>query len=344
MSDSLKKSITRVYSPGIMQELINKSVLFHNALLQKPKINENIIVDILSSTNNEERQIIRDNYKGIFKYPIQNDINSKISDNNIFREIVLNMFDTPYEYDARELKKAFSGVIDKNENIINELFVTRPKHYLEMIDCAYKNFYEISLREELQNNLSKEYSEFLLCLMDSERASEQTISKKEAYEIVKDLIKNGIKAYASDLNSFKNLFVLKSRKDLILISRAYYELEKKNLYDDILEECFDEKDLNNNKQERKEINKNIRLIKDILFGVITPAQFFAKKCSEVLKDETSDINSLIRILISRAEIDIKVLRDYYYKETKNDIKKDIKNHNNIKKNEILSAILINIFK
>ena len=280
MSDSLKKSITRVYSPGIIQELINKSILFHDALLGGPKINGNIIVDILSSTNNEERQIIRANYKGIFKYPIQNDIHSQLSDNNIFHDITLSMFDTPYEYDARELRKAFSTSLEKDENIINEIFVSRPKHYLEMIDLAYKNFFEISLREELQKNLSKKYSEFLLALMDNDRPSEETISKKEAYEIVKDLSKNGIKTYANDLNLFKKFFILKSRKDLIMISRAYYEIKKVYLFDDILKEVLDEKNIN--KFEEKEINKNIRLIKDLLFAVITPAQFFAKKCAESL--------------------------------------------------------------
>ena len=342
MSDSLKKSITRVYSPGIIQELINKSILFHDALLGGPKINGNIIVDILSSTNNEERQIIRANYKGIFKYPIQNDIHSQLSDNNIFHDITLSMFDTPYEYDARELRKAFSTSLEKDENIINEIFVSRPKHYLEMIDLAYKNFFEISLREELQKNLSKKYSEFLLALMDNDRPSEETISKKEAYEIVKDLSKNGIKVYANDLNLFKKFFILKSRKDLIMISRAYYEINKVYLFDDILKEVLDEKNIN--KFEEKEINKNIRLIKDLLFAVITPAQFFAKKCAESLKDEINDINTLIRILISRAEIDIKILRDYYYKETKKDIKKDIKEYSNLKENKNVKLILTNIFK
>ena len=334
-------NLIRVYSPGILEELLNNSIQFRKALYEKSDIDENIIVDILSTTNNEERQIIRNNYKKIFKCPIQNDINSKITKNNLLHDIALNMFDTPYEYDARELKKALSEKNELNEDILVEIFSTRTKQYLEMVDLAYKNFYEISLKEEIQNTLSKEYANFLFTLMDNERPLEQTISKNQAYEIVEEISKNGIQLYSKDVNMFKKIFVEKSRKDLILISRAYYEIKKKCLYDDILEN-IPENQSNNIKEEDKVRNKIIRLIKDLIFAVITPAQFLAQKCSIALMK--FDINSLLRILISRADIDIKSIRDYYFKEVKRDIKKDIKNEQNLKNNINIGKILINICK
>ena len=334
-------NLIRVYSPGILEELLNNSIQFRKALYEKSDIDENIIVDILSTTNNEERQIIRNNYKKIFKCPIQNDINSKITKNNLLHDIALNMFDTPYEYDARELKKALSEKNELNEDILVEIFSTRTKQYLEMVDLAYKNFYEISLKEEIQNTLSKEYANFLFTLMDNERPLEQTISKNQAYEIVEEINKNGIHLYSKDVNMFKKIFVEKSRKDLILISRAYYEIKKKCLYDDILENIPENKS-NNIKEEDKVRNKIIRLIKDLIFAVITPAQFLAQKCSIALMK--FDINSLFRILISRADIDIKSIRDYYFKEVKRDIKKDIKNEQNLKNNINIGKILINICK
>ena len=334
-------NLIRVYSPGILEELLNNSIQFRKALYEKSDIDENIIVDILSTTNNEERQIIRNNYKKIFKCPIQNDINSKITKNNLLHDIALNMFDTPYEYDARELKKALSEKNELNEDILVEIFSTRTKQYLEMVDLAYKNFYGISLKEEIQNTLSKEYVNFLFTLMNNERPLEQTISKNQAYEIVEEISKNGIQLYSKDVNMFKKIFVEKSRKDLILISRAYYEIKKKCLYDDILEN-IPENQSNNIKEEDKVRNKIIRLIKDLIFAVITPAQFLAQKCSIALMK--FDINSLLRILISRADIDIKSIRDYYFKEVKRDIKKDIKNEQNLKNNINIGKILINICK
>ena len=73
-------------------------------------------------------------------------------------------------------------------------------------------------------------------------------------------------------------------------------------------------------EDKKVRNKIIRIIKGLLFVTITPAQFFSQKCSHALAGFTSDINTLLRVLISRSEIDINIIRDYYFKETKNDIK------------------------
>ena len=337
-------SLIRVFPPGILGELIDNSIKLHNALIGRSEVDENIIVDILSTTNNEERQIIRNNYKRLFKCPIQNDINSKIIKNNMLKDITINMFDTPYEYDAKELKKALSKKNEIDEDILIEIFCSKPKQYLEMVDLAYKNFFEISLKEEIQNNVSKEYARFLLTLMDTERPLEETISKNQAFEIVEQINKNGIKLYSKDVIMFKNIFVEKSRKDLILISRVYYQLNKKCLYDDILEENITDKNAsdNNINEENKERNKIIRLIKGLLFLVITPSQYFAKKCSLSLMK--FDINTLFRVLISRAEIDIKMIRNYYFKDEKRDLKNDIKNEQHFKNNVNVRKILINICK
>jgi len=169
--------------------------------------------------------------------------------------------------------------------------------------------------------------------METDRPEEQAISKEDAYNFAKYLIDNGIKQCATDVNLFKTIFIKKSRKDLILIARAYYELHQKCLYDDIVEESVLQKSLFDDQEEDKKVrNKIIRLIKGLLFVTITPAQFFSQKCSHDLAGLTSDINTLLRVLISRSEIDINAIRDYYFKETKNDIKTDIKNEYNCRNN------------
>lgn len=331
--------ITKVFSPGILNELINKTVLFHEAILAKKDINEKIIELILTTTKNDERQKIRDNYKKMFHYPIQKDILKIKEKNQILYDITLNMFDSPFEYDARELNKALANNIDIGTII--EIFCSRPKNRLELVDLAYKNFFEISLKEELQKKLPQKFSEYLLALMYTERPLEQILKKNEPYIIAEEIIKNGIKLYLNDINMFKNTFIEKSRKDLILISRAYFELSKKCLYDDFIGE--------NNSQNSKEgdyekENIILDLIKNLLCAVISPAEFFACRCKEALNGPKKNINNLMRILINRKEIDIKMIRDYYFQQNKSDIKKDIKNEFDLKDNLNVSNILINIFK
>jgi annexin A7/11 len=299
-------SQSRQYTKEELEELKNKSVKFHNALFNK-KIDENIIVEILSNTTNEERQIIRGNYKKLYNHPIQNDIKSKLTGK--LRDISIDMIDTPYEYDARQLHSSLNSLTN-DDNITVEIFASRPKNHLEIVDKAYQKFYKISLKEDIKEQGSKEFAEFLLAIMDCERPLEQTISGSDAYETANDLIKNGLKIYGTDVNLFKKVFVEKSREDLILISRAFFELSKKSLYDAI---------------EAEVVGKNRRLLKGLLFAVITPAQWFAKKCYKAIQGLGGDNDTLARVLISRAEIDMYAIRDYYYMDTNNDIKNDIDN-------------------
>ena len=299
----------REYTGDEIKDLENKSIQFHDALFQK-SIDENIIVDILSNTSNEERQIIRSCYKKKYNHPIQNDINSKLI--NKLKEITIDMFDTPYEYDARELHMALNSFTN-DDNTIVEIFASRPKNHLDIVDIAYKNFYKISLREDVQKQGSKEYSQFLLAIMDFERPIDQTISGNDAYETAKELIKNGLKAYGTDVNLFKKVFVEKSREDLILISRAFYELNKKSLYDTI---------------DTDVVGKNRRLLKGLLFAVITPAQWFAKKIYKSIQGFGGDMRTLFRVLISRSEIDMYAIRDYYFMDRNVDIRNDIENDTN----------------
>jgi hypothetical protein len=297
-------SQAKEYTPEEINELEESSKQFHEALFGKT-IDENIIVDILINTTNEERQIMRGCYKKAYNHPIQNDINSQLTGK--LREITIDMFDTPYEYDARELHKALNSFTN-DDNTIVEIFASRPKNHLEIVDLAYKKFFNISLREDVQKQGSKEYSQFLLSIMDIERPLEQTISGNDAYETAKELIKNGLKVYGTDVNLFKKVFVEKSREDLILISRAYNELNKKSLYDAI---------------EAEVAGKNRKLLKGLLFAVITPAQWFAKKCSKAIKGLGGDNNTLFRVLISRAEIDMYAIRDYYFMEMNNELRSEI---------------------
>ena len=277
---------------------------FHDAIFSK-QISEDVIVNILSNTNNLDRQIIRRFYKKKYSVPIQFDIKDKLKSS--LKDITLDMFDTTYEFDSRELHRALTSFM-ADENTIIEIFVSRPKSHLDLIQKIYKKFYNTSLQSDILKLKSQNFREFLLTMMNTGRPSQQTISINDAYDISKEIIKNGIKVYGDDVNLFKEVFLLKSREDLILICRAFFELYKKSLYDSI------DADISGN---------NKKLLKGILFGVITPAQWFAKKAFKSIEGLGTDENTLNRILVSRAEIDMDAIREYYFREHKTDLKNDI---------------------
>ena len=288
-----------------VKHLETLSIEFHDAIFNKKKINEDSLISILSTTSNLDRQIIRLFYRKKYSSPIQTDIQMQLSSD--LRDLVLDMFDLPYEYDARELHKALTS-LKTDVKTINEIIITRPRSHLILVQKIYKKFYNVALKNDVQNLSDEKYSEFIMAILASQRPMNQTIEINQGYNIAKDLVKNGIKQYGTNVKLFKEVFIDKSRSDLIIISRAFYDLYKKNLYDTIDKEVS---------------GKNKTLIKDIMFGIITPAQWFAKKAYKAMKGPGTDDDTLIRVIVSRSEIDMEQIRDYYFREWNTDLRNDI---------------------
>ena len=62
----------------------------------------------------------------------------------------------------------------------------------------------------------------------------------------------------------------------------------------------------------------------IIYGIFNPAEYFAKRINQAVKGLGTDDSSLIRIIISRYEIDMFKIRQYYKKLFGKDLINDIK--------------------
>lgn len=288
------------------EELNEKAQQLHDSLSKQP-LGEETVVNILSETSNQERQIIRAYYKNLYNTPIQDDIYDSLDSN--LRDLALDMFDTPAEYDSRELHDAIhSSPID--DDTIIEILTSRPKEHLDIVDQAYEKFYGNSLRDDIKNEINGEYIELLLALLDNERPKEQTITGNDAYNTAQQLYNYGLDNYGKNIDLFKNVFIDKSREDLILISRAFNEKFKKDLYDTIIDQ----------------VSGNIqKVLSVLLYAIITPAELFAKKISKAIDSDGTDKKTINRVLISRSDIDMYAVRDYYSLIRNTDLKNDIEN-------------------
>ena len=148
--------------------------------------------------------------------------------------------------------------------------------------------------------------------MDTNRSNEKMVSYEDAYNYAKMIKELDINIFSNE-NIFKSLFIEKSREDLVLISRAFFELYKINLYKHL-------KNLNNKASEEN----NKKLMKGILFFQISPSEWFCKKIKKAISGLKTDFNQLNRILIYRANIDIGDICKYYLLDKGNELYKDIR--------------------
>ena len=290
-----------------IQEAIKKAEDFYK-LLKAKKLNSEAIFNAILNTNNYERQVMNDYIESNHSKSLIKALESVFSGN--LREILIYMFYSPYELDARLLYTAMHS-LRTDTKLIVEIFASRPKWYLGLIDEEYKKLYKVTLRSEIEKKKNKDFNKFLLCLMDSERPEGKHIDINEAEKIVQEIYKNGLKAYGTNLELFKNVFVNKSREDFILISRIFYKNnpKKKNLY-----QACDEQVGGDNRE----------LLKALVYSICDSSHYFGHNLKKAIVGLGTNTKVLNRILASRSEIDVDVIRERYLGETGRTLVDDIK--------------------
>ena len=294
---------------SVKKRALEKTDLLFSIFINNP-LNYDMLFDILLRTSNYERQIMADEYKIKYKKTVFEEINSLISDKDT-KYIVTLMFYNYYELDARILHKAFKEG-KRDEKAIVEIFASRPHWYLQIVDEEYKKIYGISLKDDLLKEKKSDFITFLLCILSTPRSKTNSIkNQKQAADAAQEIIKKGLKKYGTDVELFKGLFVKRSREDLIMISREFKSMEKKkrNLYDAVDDACP--------KATRE-------LLKAIIFAVVIPSHYFAYLLKKSIVGLGTDEETLSRVLVTRHEIDMDFIRNYYKLETKNELIDDIK--------------------
>ena len=276
-------------------------------LLRARKLDEDAIFKAILNTNNFERQVMQNYTENNYNKSIIGLIEEKFMGN--LKDVLTYMFYSPYELDARFLNSAIRG-FRTDKKLIIEIFASRPKWYLELVDEQYQKLYKVSLKSELLKK-KKEFYKYLVCLLETEREEGKHLEVKDAEKIVGEMLDRGLKSYGTNIDLFKKVFVEKSREDFVLISRVFYKNnpKKKNLYQSCDEQVGGD---------------NRELLKALVYAISDCSHYFAHNLKKAIVGIGTNNKVLNRILATRSEIDIDVIRERYLGETGRALIDDIK--------------------
>ena len=293
---------------ALIKKLEEKTDLLYNIFYTEP-LNTDMLFDLFTRTSNYELQIMADEYQKKYETSVFEEIN-RVIQNKETKQVCTMLFYNYYELDARILHKALKE--KRDEKVIVEIFASRPYWFLQIVDEEYKRLYGISLKDELAKEKKSDFITFLQCIMTTPRSKTSSIkNEKQAGDAAQEIITKGLKNYGKDVELFKKLFVKSSREDLVAISREYKNMDKKkrNLYDAVDDAC-------------PKVTREI--IKAIIYAVVLPAHYFAHLLKKSIIGLGTDEETLSRVLVTRHEVDMDLIRYYYKAETKNELIDDIK--------------------
>ena len=271
-----------------------------------------LLINIVAHRSNAQRQEIMRSYYNQYQKQIQDDFRSNLSGN--FQEAMMALFFTPIDYDCYQIYKAIKG-LGTNEDTLIEIFATRDNEGINQIKQRFPQLYKKDLLTEVHNDTSGFFRDILEALLQANRSYNKNPNVEEC-KICAQRLFNAQNDKKEVLHStFIEIFTKKSREELAVISKEYYQWYKKTLI-----EVVDSK-----------FGGDVRrVLKAIIFAILSPSEYFARRIYKAVKGLGTNDTVLIRVLVSRDEIDIERIKRYYqqsynkslYEAVKSDVSGD----------------------
>ena len=259
------------------------------------------MTDFITRKTHKERMRLRQVYKQKFDKDLMSDLKSSFA--GIYLKIILGLFTDPVEFDIDYIYKCLKE--DTSYNILIEIFASRPDWYLNKIKNLYQRKYNIELEEHIKEGTLDDFKKLSLQILQSERSTNQSPDVDQCKKLAEDLEQEESENLTVDSPIINSIFIKSSPQELVSISKEYNKSTQK-LITQTINEHF------------KGNVKN--LLNAILMAKISPSEYYANFIHESIDDE--DI--ILKVIISRAEIDLTQIKKYYLKLYENNVVNDIK--------------------
>lgn len=256
--------------------------------------NEGLIISILAHRNAAQRKLIRHTYAEKYGEDLLKSLDKELS--NDFERVILLWTLDPAERDALLANEATKKWTSSNQVLV-EIACTRSSHELLLAKQAYHLRFKKSLEEDVAHHTTGDFRKLLLPIVSAYRYEgdevNMTLAKSEA-KILHQKISE--KAYNDDdlirilatrskaqvnatLNQYKNEFGHDINKDL-----------KPGIKDEFL-----------------------ALLRAAIKCLTYPEKYFEKVLRLAINKQGTDEGAVTRIVATRAEVDLKTIKDEYHK-------------------------------
>ena len=259
----------------------------------KPK-DMNKLINIVAYHSNSQRQQILNSYKTLYNSNLLDDLKQELSGN--FLKTVIALFYTPVDYDCYNLNKALKG-LSTNKDTLIEILSTRSNKRITEIKIRFPQMFEgKNLIKVINSETSGFFKNILIKLLEVERAENQHPNENECEEYAKKLYETINSKKDIMQETYINIFTQKSKDEFVLITQKYFKLYNITILETI----------------EKLFSGDIRkAFKAITYALLSPSEYFAYRINKALKSFTINDSNLIRIIVSRDEVDIERIKRYY---------------------------------
>ncbi|XP_076906139.1 annexin D5-like [Bidens hawaiensis] len=260
------------------------------------------VIGILAHRDATQRAYIRQEYETMYHEDLLKRLASELS-GKLETAVLLWMHDL-VERDATILKEAlYTGFI--NLGAVTEVICSRTSSQLQVLKQVYHSNFGTYLEHGIEQQALGDHQKILLAFLSKPRDESMEVDMEMAANDAKALYKAGEKKLGTDEKVFVQIFSERNRAHLVAINTCYHDM-----YGGSLKKAI--------KKETSGLFEHALLT--ILQCAENPEKYFAKVLYKSMKGLGTNDTTLIRVIVTRTEIDMQHIKAEYHKKYKKSLK------------------------
>ncbi|XP_076616080.1 annexin A11b [Chaetodon auriga] len=256
---------------------------------------ENAIIELLGSRTNKQRVPMVAAYKTTYGKDLIRDLKSELTGN--FEKLVLAMMMSPAHFAASELREAIKGA-GTDEACLIEILSSRSNAEIHEITRIYKAEYGKSLEDAIASDTSGHFRRLLVSLCQGNRDERETVDISLVKQDAQKLYAAGENKVGTDESQFNAILCARSRPHLRAVFQEYQQMCGRDIEKSICREMSG--------------NLESGMVAVVKCIKNTPA-YFAERLHKAMQGAGTKDTTLIRIMVSRSEVDMLDIRQVYVK-------------------------------
>ncbi|CAH8545940.1 unnamed protein product [Dicrocoelium dendriticum] len=258
---------------------------------------ENAIIDVLAHRTADQRVQLVKQFKIMYGKDLISELKSELTGH--FEDVVVAMCCTLDELDARELREAMKGA-GTDEDTLIEILASRSNEQIQKIKETYSSLYDgRDLEQDLISETHGHFKRVLVSLVQGGRDESHHVDRNAVEYDAEELYNAGEADLGTDESKFITILLSKSEAHVRAVVNTYEKYSNKD-FEDVL---------------KSEMSGDLlRTFLAVVRSIRNKPRYFAHELKKSMEGAGTNDKKLIRIVVSRAEVDMGDIKREFVKQ------------------------------